>query len=90
MTWPGLATALPCRVLKQSAPSRASRASDPDAVSRSEAGVGGKPSTHLRAAAQWDGGSVEMFVEAPNTLTTAGRPVPPRILTNLREWLVAA
>ena len=35
----------------------------------------------------WDRASVEMFVEALNSLITAGRPVPSTILTNLRDWL---
>lgn len=38
----------------------------------------------------WDRASVEMFVEALDGLHSAGRPVPPDILANLRDWLARA
>ena len=38
----------------------------------------------------WDRAGVEMLIEALSALVDAGRPVPPRILTDLREWLSEA
>lgn len=46
------------------------------------------PRRHLVLA--WDRWGVEMFIEALSTIAAAGRPVPDRLIQELKDWVERA